>query len=100
MAACSITAESFDGIEPHGTFELRRDFADDLDALRFELLEMGVFAQSYARNGDPEIDVFAREGIFIERVLVGLLGQSEVVLEHITTERRQPSCRPVPSGSP
>ena len=45
-----------DGIEHHGTFELRRDFADGPDALRFELLEMGVFAQSYGRNGDPEID--------------------------------------------
>ena len=36
-------------------------------------------------------------------VLVGLLGQSPgiaVVLEYIRTERRQPSCRPVPSGSP
>jgi dihydroorotase len=38
---------------------------------------------------DPEVDLFAREGTFIERVLVGLLGQCpglEVVLD-ITTER-------------
>lgn len=41
---------------------------------------------------DPEVDLFARERPLIERVLVGLLGQSpgsEVVLEHITTERRR-----------
>ncbi len=36
---------------------------------------------------DPEVDLFAREGTFIKRVLVGLLDQSpglEVVLEPIT----------------
>lgn len=45
---------------------------------------------------NPEVDLFAREDTFIEWVLVGLLGQLqglEVVLEYITTERRQPSCR-------
>jgi hypothetical protein len=53
-------------------------------------------------TGTPR-SIFAPEGIFIERVLVGLLGQSPgigVVLEYIRTEPRQPSCRPVPSGSP
>ncbi|MDQ3777165.1 MAG: hypothetical protein M3461_23830 [Pseudomonadota bacterium] len=47
---------------------------------------------------DPEVDLFAREGTFIERVLVGLLGQSPGLEGRSRTHHDRAAPSFVPAG--
>ncbi len=64
----------------------------DLANIRGVLARMeriGMHLLIHGESTDPEVDIFDRESVFIERTLIGLLRAHpglRIVLEHITTE--------------
>ena len=61
-----------------------------LDEVLAVMAEVGMPLLLHGEVTDPSVDIFDREAVYLERVLVGLLQrhpQLKVVLEHITTAR-------------
>jgi dihydroorotase len=51
--------------------------------------ELGLVLQVHGEVTDPDVDVFDREAVFVERVLAGIVQrfpQLKVVFEHVTTQ--------------
>jgi dihydroorotase len=66
-----------------GVTDIRR-----IDAVLERMAQLGVPLQVHGEVTDPEVDVFDREAVFIERVLAPLLQRLpalRVVFEHVTT---------------
>jgi dihydroorotase len=68
----------------HGVTDIRR-----LDSVLERMAAIGLPLLVHGEVTDPEIDVFDREAVFVERVLAPLvrrLPRLKIVLEHVTTE--------------
>ncbi|MGI9311810.1 MAG: dihydroorotase [bacterium] len=62
----------------------------DLMPVLERIAERDLVLQVHAETRDPQVDVFDREAVFIERTLAPLqraLPQLKIVLEHVTTEQ-------------
>jgi dihydroorotase len=80
-------------------FGLRDPFAIRRVLERMEKVEMPLLI--HGESTDPEVDIFDRERVFIERVLIPLLAafpKLKIVLEHITTAFAVDFIRNTPGG--
>lgn len=71
------------------------------DAVLAELEKAGLPLLVHGEVTDPEVDVFDREAVFIERVLAPLLKRHpalKIVLEHVTTEEGVAFVRAAPEN--
>ena len=63
---------------------------DNIDSVLEAMQEVGMVLQIHGEVTDPDVDIFDREAVFIERHLIPLrrqFPQLRVVFEHITTEQ-------------
>jgi dihydroorotase len=68
-----------------GVTDIRR-----CDAVLQRMAERGLVLQVHGEVTDPEIDIFDREAVFIERVLQPMVGrhpQLRLVMEHVSTRQ-------------
>ncbi|MEQ8832556.1 MAG: dihydroorotase [Alphaproteobacteria bacterium] len=71
-----------------------------VDAVLARMAEIGMPLLVHGEVTDPEIDIFDREAVFIERILKPLMDRQpdlKIVLEHITTRQ---AAEFVPQGGP
>ena len=72
----------------HHQFRFGRQLAGTLPAGAGKMAEVGLPFLLHGEVTDPDIDIFDREAVFIERTLAPLIArlpELRVVLEHITT---------------
>lgn len=84
VVACKLYPAGATTNSASGVTDVRR-----LDATLEKMAELGVLLLVHGEVTDAEIDIFDREAVFIEKVMVPLLDRVtdlKVVFEHITTQ--------------
>jgi len=83
FAACKLYPANATTNSAHGVTDIRTLYSA-LEAMQ----RIGMPLLVHGEVTDPEVDIFDREAVFIDRVLVGLVRdfpQLKIVFEHITT---------------